>query len=151
MAQRPRTAPRSPAVKWNDQDVEKLVVGLLEAKDNGLSSENGFKSTVWASIAASFDDPLKKAGRVCESKWARLKSDYKAVKFLRDSSGFGWDGVRNLVTAESEVWAEMAKVRVILLRAFLLSFNVTDYVLTPDPPRKNEMAHHLVPLLREYS
>jgi Myb/SANT-like DNA-binding protein len=123
MAQRQRTQKtRAPAAKWSDQDVDKLVAGLLEAKDNGQTSENGFKSTVWGSVAASFDDPLKNASRTCESKWTRLKSDYKAVKFLRDLSGFGWDEAHSLVTAEPEVWAELAKVRIIPLFIFLPSF-----------------------------
>jgi Myb/SANT-like DNA-binding domain len=126
---------RAPASKWSDQDIEKLIAGLLEARDNGLSSENGFKSTVWASIAASFDDPLKasfddplkKASRICESKWSRLKIDYKAVKFLRDSSGFGWDEARSLVTAEPEVWTEMAMARIIPFLPFHPSSIVTNY------------------------
>ena len=112
---------RSPAAKWSDRDINKLITGLLEAKDNGQTSENGFKSTVWGALAASFDDPLKKVSRTCESKWSRLKSDYKAVKFLRDLSGFGWDEAHSLVTAEPEVWAELAKVRIIPLFIFLLS------------------------------
>lgn len=104
---------RASPARWNDADIAKLVAGLLEAKDNGLASENGFKSTVWVGISASLEDPLKLT-RVCESKWTRLKTDFKAVKFLRELSGFGWDQTRSLVIAEPEVWAELARVRTIL-------------------------------------
>ena len=52
-----------------------------------------------------------------ESKWARLKNDYRAVKFLRNLSGFEWDAPKCLVTAESGVWEELAKVLMILLLA----------------------------------
>jgi Myb/SANT-like DNA-binding domain len=125
-------APCAPAAKWSDKDVDNLIAGLLDAKDKGQTSENGFKSTVWTSIADAFEDPLKKVGRTCESKWTRLKSDYKAVKFLRESSGFGWDGARNLVTAEPQVWDELAKVRMTLFFAFPLSFNVTNHAFMLD-------------------
>jgi hypothetical protein len=86
-----------------------MLEQLKTAKDEENTSENGFKSTVWAGIAASYTDPLK-VPRVCESKWSRLKKDYKQVKFLREASGFGWDEVNHLPTAEPEVWAEIQKV-----------------------------------------
>jgi Myb/SANT-like DNA-binding protein len=111
-ASRETRAPRAPPTKWSDEEVDKLVAGLLEAKDNGLSSENGFKATVWGTISSSLADPLK-VTKVCESKWQRLKNDFKAVKFLRELSGFGWDQTRSLVTAEPEVWAELANVHTI--------------------------------------
>jgi hypothetical protein len=108
--QRQRTIrKRAPAARWSDKEIETLLAGVLDAKDNGLRSENGFKSSVWSSLAAGFGDPLKKANRVCESKWARLKGDYRAVKFLRNLSGFGWDATKSLVTAESGVWEELAQ------------------------------------------
>jgi hypothetical protein len=101
---------RAPSAKWSNQEVARLIKQLQECKSNGQTSENGFKTSVWNSIAVTFTDPLKQAGRTCESKWTRLKKDYKEVKFLREASGFGWDSVNNLVTTEPEVWAEMAKV-----------------------------------------
>jgi Myb/SANT-like DNA-binding protein len=101
---------RAAAAKWGDEDIKTLLAGLQDAKDQGLTSENGFKSSVWSSISSTFDDPLKKANRACESKWSRLKTDYRAVKFLRDLSGFGWDSTNFLVTAEPEVWEELGKV-----------------------------------------
>jgi Myb/SANT-like DNA-binding domain len=107
--QRP-TRKRAAPAKWSDDDIKSLLTGLLDAKDKGLTSENGFKASVWSSISARYNDPQKQANRACESKWARLKTDYRAVKFLRDLSGFGWDSTNFLVTAEDEVWEELAKV-----------------------------------------
>jgi Myb/SANT-like DNA-binding protein len=121
--QRRQTAqkPRAPAARWNDAEIKSLLTGLIDAKDNGLMSKNGFfKFSVWASISANFGDPLKKANnRPSESKWSRLKNDYRAVKFLRDLSYFEWDAPNYLVTAESEVWEELAKVHMISSRSLL--------------------------------
>ena len=101
---------RAPSTKWTKQEVDSLVSQLISAKANGNTSDNGFKQTVWVSIASSFTDPKKNEPRVSESKWSRLKKEYKEVKFLRESSGFGWDPVKYVPTAEPEVWAEIEKV-----------------------------------------
>ena len=73
---------RGPVARWSNDEVDSLVLQLKEAKDEGNTSENGFKSTVWSTIAATFTDLSKKNPRVCETKWFRLKKDYKEVKFL---------------------------------------------------------------------
>lgn len=36
--------------------------------------------------------------------YEQLKKSYVQVKTLRDSSGFGWDDSKQLVTATDEVW-----------------------------------------------
>lgn len=146
--QRQRTIrKRAPAARWSDKEIETLLAGVLDAKDNGLRSENGFKSSVWSSLAAGFGDPLKKANRVCESKWARLKGDYRAVKFLRNLSGFGWDATKSLVTAESGVWEELAQVLMILLHSLTIIIWKLNNCKT-EVSRDAEMAFHPVPLVR---
>jgi hypothetical protein len=98
---------------WTNKEIDQLIEQLQEAKSLGQTSENGFKSSVWNQIAASFTDPLKTEKRTCESKWARLKKDYKEVKFLRELSGFGWNDETGLLTAEPQVWSEVAKVSIL--------------------------------------
>ena len=105
------TKARAPTARWSREEVDQLLDKLQDAKDAGNSSENGFKSAVWTAAGASFSDSLKKNGRVCESKWTRLKKDYKEVKFLVELSGFGWKDDECLVDAEEEVWEELAKVQ----------------------------------------
>jgi Myb/SANT-like DNA-binding domain len=114
----PPKKPRAPNTKWNSDETESLVEQLKQAKDEGQTSDNGFKKTVWVSIANSFEDVLK-TDRACETKWARMKKDYKEVKFLREASGFGWDKDRCVPTAEPEVWEDMQKVGGIVI-CFLL-------------------------------
>ncbi|KAI1001839.1 hypothetical protein K3495_g6366 [Podosphaera aphanis] len=90
--------------KWSNEECDALVSRLLKAKKYGRMTENNFKSSVWTSIAQSFQDPLKRSSRVCETKWARMKKDYKGIKLLRETPGFGWDADRKLVTANPDVW-----------------------------------------------
>lgn len=102
---------RAPATKWTNEEIESLVAQVKQAKDEGKTSDSGFKSVVWTSIAASFPAGARKQDpRVCETKWSRLKKDYKEVKFLREASGFGWDSEKCVPTAEPGVWAEIQKV-----------------------------------------
>ena len=42
--------------------------------------------------------------------YSQLKKDYVQVKTLHDSSGFGWDDERQLVTATDEVWMAFLEV-----------------------------------------
>ena len=102
---------KSPNAKWSKAEVDSLIEKLIQAKDDGNTAEGGFKSTVWSGIANSFDDPLKKKVRACESKWTRLKKDYKEIKWLReDVSGFGWNEDTQMVDATDDVWEELRKV-----------------------------------------
>jgi Myb/SANT-like DNA-binding domain len=107
----PKGGIRAPATKWSNEEIDSIISQLKEQKTLGNTSDNGFKSTVWATIAQSFPAGSRKSdGRVIESKWSRLKKDYKEVEFLLECSGFGWDEQRGVVTAEPEVWAEIEKV-----------------------------------------
>jgi Myb/SANT-like DNA-binding protein len=101
-----KSASHGPNAKWTNADIDSL-----KAKEDGNTAEGGFKTTVWKAIADSYDDPLKKKDRAAESKYTRLKKEYKDIKWLReDVSGFGWDDENKLVTATDEVWDELEKV-----------------------------------------
>ena len=106
----PPNAPRSRGgavralnARWTNAEIDSLISQLKDTKDTSNSSENGFKASVWASITSSFSDLIKKTNRVCESKWSRLKKDYKDIKFLWEYSGFRWDKVKCIVTAKPEI------------------------------------------------
>ena len=87
------------------------VSQLVQAKIDGQISGNGFKKSVWTKIASSFQDPLKKNTRVCDTKFSRMKKDYKEVrKLLKEISGFGWNSETQTVTAEDAVWEALGKV-----------------------------------------
>jgi Myb/SANT-like DNA-binding domain len=102
---------RGPNAKWTSTDIDSLITQLLQAKNDGYFGEGGFKATVWKAIADSYNDPLKKKYRAAESKWARLKKEYKDIKWLREEvPGFDWDDKKHIVSATGEVWAELGKV-----------------------------------------
>jgi Myb/SANT-like DNA-binding domain len=71
---------RGANAKWSKAEVDSFIDQLFQANEDGNTAEGGFKSTIWGGIADSFVDPLKKA-RACESKWTRLKKDYKEIRW----------------------------------------------------------------------
>ena len=102
---------RTPAAKWSHEEMTSMVSQLVQAKIDGQTSENGFKKSVWTKIASSFQDPLKKNTRVCDTKFSRMKKDYKEVrKLLKEISGFGWNSETQTVTAEDAVWEALGEV-----------------------------------------
>ena len=102
---------RTPAARWNNEEITSMISQLVQAKIDGETSENGFKKSVWTKIASTFRDPLKKNSRVCDSKFSRLKKDYREVrKLLKEISGFGWDAETQTVTAEDAVWEALGEV-----------------------------------------
>lgn len=104
-------AKRADATKWTPEEIDSLVAQLLQAKVDGAGGEGGFRGAVWTPIAKSFADPLKNVVSVCESKWTRLKIDFKEVRKLRvELTGFGWDEKNQWVTAQPEIWLDLKKV-----------------------------------------
>jgi len=102
---------RTPAAKWSNEEMTSMVSQLVQAKIDGETSENGFKKSVWTKIALSFEDPLKKNPRVCDTKFSRMKKDYKEVKKLvKEVSSFGWNSQTQTATAEATVWEALGEV-----------------------------------------
>ena len=107
----PTKKARTPAAKWSHEEMTSTVSQLVQAKIDGQISGNGFKKSVWTKIASSFQDPLKKNTRVCDTKFSRMKKDYKEVrKLLKEISGFGWNSETQTVTAEDAVWEALGEV-----------------------------------------
>jgi hypothetical protein len=100
---------------WTDSDIDLMIAHLRDSKNAGDVSEGGWKKTVWTTLALKYTDTSKQEVRVLESKWTRMKADYKAVKFIREQSGFGWDEKHQWATAESEVWNELITVRALYI------------------------------------
>ena len=107
-------APRAKNVTQSNKEVTQLIKKLTEAKNNGLTSENGFKSIVQTNTAASFSNVLKQVNRTYESKWTRVKKDYKDVKFVRELSGYRQNDTTKIVTIKAYVQAELEKVIIYL-------------------------------------
>jgi hypothetical protein len=90
---------RTPAARWSNEEMTSMVSQLVQAKIDGETSENGFKKSVWNRIAASFEDPLKKNYHVCDTKFSRMKKEYKEVRKLHKRP-LVLDGTRRVVGCE---------------------------------------------------
>jgi hypothetical protein len=102
---------RAANTKWEKEDIDSIVTQLKQATVDGNTSDNGVKKNVWVAIAISFTDPLKN-DRSCQTRFSRLKVDYKEVKYMRELSGFGWDLEKHVPTAEDDVWNVLEKVSI---------------------------------------
>ena len=103
-------AVRALNARQTNAEIDSLVGQLKDAKDANNSSKNDFKAFIQASIASSFSNLIKKTNKVYESKWSRLKKNYKDIKFLWECSGFGQDKVKCVVIAKLEIQKEIYQV-----------------------------------------
>ena len=78
------------------------MIEMLQDATDGNTCDNGWKGPVWQSIADALDNDLKTRS-ACQSKFVRLKKEYKEVKHLRDISGFEGDRERDLATVNNDV------------------------------------------------
>ena len=49
---------RTPNTRWDDTDLDTLILRIREAKAEGKMGDNGFKRVVWEEAATRFTDPL---------------------------------------------------------------------------------------------
>ncbi|KAF5318979.1 hypothetical protein D9758_018530 [Tetrapyrgos nigripes] len=89
----PSVPPPPSTAHWTPEAEALLIEHLVEAKAKGQMSENNFKPSGY-----NFTKTQVKG------RWTRFKKDFKIVRRLRTLSGFGWDNVRNMVTATDQVW-----------------------------------------------
>ena len=91
-------SPPNANAKWSEEEMF-LIIEKLQEMSDGNTCNNGFKGSTWQAVADMLDDDLKNWS-ACESKFMRIKAEFKQVKFLNDSSRFGWDEERKVATAE---------------------------------------------------
>ncbi|RWR73158.1 L10-interacting MYB domain-containing protein [Cinnamomum micranthum f. kanehirae] len=91
---------------------DSFAVGfLVEQKKLGRFSDNGFKKEVWKKCL----DELNKRFDISvtptqlKSHMADLQKRYRIVKSIREQSGFGWDDLLHMCTADDDVWNRYIK------------------------------------------
>ncbi|KAF5344615.1 hypothetical protein D9758_013915 [Tetrapyrgos nigripes] len=90
---------------WTSEADFFLIACLLDAKTQGKMSDNNFKPQVYSQAVLHLAEKGHSYTRKqVKARWTRFKGDFKIVSKLRGLSGFGWDPVRNLVTATDDVW-----------------------------------------------
>ena len=96
-----RKQKRALNAKWSDDEITSMVLQLLQAKQDGNTSDNGFKSTVWTAIASSFADPRKNERRVGRDKvrsdeerlWLDKVATFRGLRIRlgrRKKPRYGW-------------------------------------------------------------
>ncbi|KAH9159150.1 hypothetical protein LEN26_002488 [Aphanomyces euteiches] len=87
----------------NERD-EFLVTALQAQVVKGKRSDSGYKREAWVEVTAAFNDRFGTTYHVSKikSRLDCLKRDYKDVKYLRENSGFGWNGELGLPTAPDD-------------------------------------------------
>ncbi|TCD59899.1 hypothetical protein EIP91_011210 [Steccherinum ochraceum] len=89
-----------------DSQSDRIVLDYL--KSIPRAADNNYKGDVYTAISvklAAIDFSLKKAQ--VKSYWSRLKTNFTSVRFLRKTSGFGWDDEKKVVFAEEKVWRDL--------------------------------------------
>ncbi|KIJ36074.1 hypothetical protein M422DRAFT_261622 [Sphaerobolus stellatus SS14] len=104
-----KTQKRAPNTVWSDAEDQKWVECLLDEQAQGLQGENGWKMATWVRILAKLQEAFPESSKnktaiKLKTRHERVKGDYKQVKDLRETSGFGWDESKQAVTATDEVW-----------------------------------------------
>ena len=72
-----RKPPRQPGCTWDEEDSALLLRLLIEQKEKGLASENGFKEATFAEVARQLETqrPSKKVAKNMKS----VKSHFSKV------------------------------------------------------------------------
>lgn len=107
---------RKKSAHWTDADTEILIGVLLNHKESGRTSDNGFKPYVWREASDLLEGETTvggpKTAEACKSRWQRLQRDYKAAKEFEAMPGFTWDNVHHKLSATPEVWEAAHKVNI---------------------------------------
>ncbi|KAF5361456.1 hypothetical protein D9758_006189 [Tetrapyrgos nigripes] len=101
----PSVPPPPSTAHWTPKAEALLIEHLVEVKAKGQMSKNNFKPSVYQSAAAYLCEKGYNFTKTqVKGRWTRFKKDFKIVWRLRTLSRFGWDNVRNMVTATDQVW-----------------------------------------------
>ncbi|KAI8566087.1 hypothetical protein RHMOL_Rhmol02G0012300 [Rhododendron molle] len=99
--------------KWNYATTQIFIEVMLEEakKEESTNSKKTrtFNPHQWVAICSEFGTRTNTMGysvQKLKEKFTRLKHDLSVFKDLKDRSGFGWDPVRQTVTAPEPVWQE---------------------------------------------
>ncbi|KAH7098554.1 Myb/SANT-like DNA-binding domain-containing protein [Auriculariales sp. MPI-PUGE-AT-0066] len=101
---------------WTTEDDRLLLAHLQQEKAAGNQAQSGWKPSVWQPIMAQYAEAKGQQGGTktkekIKSHWQKMKSEFNTVyQLFENSSGFGYDSERKMVTAPPNVWTEKVKV-----------------------------------------
>jgi len=105
---KPKAPPKQ--AKWSSANDATLIQVLTEQQAAGNQADNSWKGCVWQvaskELAGSEDisGGAVKTPSKCHTRWDKLTSEFLAIKYLRELSGWSWDDVRKVVHTTDEIW-----------------------------------------------
>jgi predicted nucleic acid-binding protein len=116
-----------------------LVEQLKAQQDAGKRSDTGWKKEAWKGVINAFNAHFDLENNInqLKSRTNQLKKQYKTMKKLREQSGFGWDDLLHVVTADDDVWDQylmvsQVKQRIILKDIVINCSTVLHLQVNPD-------------------
>lgn len=105
--------------KWSMVEDSIFISCMLELQSTGrFNADSGFRSGYMNELERMLEQKLPGCGLKprphIDSRLRSLKREWRVVYDMKNASGFGWDDVRKMATAESDVWAAYLKVSVYL-------------------------------------
>jgi hypothetical protein len=119
---------------WKSADDAILVETLIKERELGHQTDSGFKPVAFTACAEALKGSELTSGGAPKSsgstkdhwdkvwdyfrmsrlsnliRYSQLKKDFRTVKAIRESSGFGWDDTQKICTAPNDVWGKYIQV-----------------------------------------
>ncbi|ERM99176.1 hypothetical protein AMTR_s00092p00067380 [Amborella trichopoda] len=97
--------------QWTFTQEVSFIEFMLEEINNSRGVQGGFQREAWErmtqKMVALYGDSFDRER--LKNKHKLLRNMYRDIKKLTSVSGFKWDGLRSMVTAEKEVWDDYLK------------------------------------------
>ena len=113
-----------PVVKWTRAMELVLLDSMVDSVRNGLRAESGFKKAAWVEalqIVTEFPLQSELTIKQLTTKLQWYKTKWKEWLIIDDLSGWGWDPVKELPTADNATWD--AHLIVCLTMSFMMRNN----------------------------
>ena len=85
---------------------------VQQVVDFGKQADNRFKKEAWTAVIEEIKQKTGKEVSLerCKNKVDIMKSYWRGFNWLRDQSGFGYNGETGLIEAAKHVWEAVIKV-----------------------------------------